>query len=513
MKRIINIFLTLSATFLLLAGCEDFLTLDDPNRTTVVNFWNSEKDLEQGIAAVYKMLSEESDGSYYMRTNPQLVEGRSDNYTVSTDVIGRYEIGSYVNTISSNNSYQVWRAQYRGIFRANQVLYYAPGMEKVDAGKRNTMIAEAKFLRGLYYFHLVNEFGSVPIRSNLAETKEDYFVERSPVEDIWKQILTDWDEAEPVLPVKWDAAYAGRATRGAAIAFKGRAYLYQKEWNKAIAEYEKLVNNEATYGYALMEDYFHLWDGKHRNCKESIFEVQYSRNQGEVWGGRLATSTVYAQECAGGGLVGGWEEIIPTQYMLKNFTKELTVDGDFDPRALATIAWDYPGCIYYQRPFAELYEGAIGRGENPIKNRKNCNHWNLNEGDWRSDLNEIPMRYADVLLSLAEAYTMTGQVGKAVPLVNRIRSRANLVDKTDEMNGWNQDQMMEEIRHQRNVELNREYVRFFDLRRWGILEQIIKDSQKLGWNNFRPRYEYYPIPEIELNANHLITQNPAWQAN
>ena len=513
MNKIFIKFLTLSAALLFLAGCsDDFLTLDNPNQTTIMKFWQSEKDLEQGVAATYKSLSEDGDGSYYMRTNPQLVEGRTENFQVSTDVIGRYEIGSYVNTISSNNSYQIYRFAYRGVFRANQVLKYGPEMTKVADGIRNTMIGEAKFLRGLYYFHLVTEFGSVPLITQLAETSEDYFVDRSPMEDIWQQILTDWEEAEPVLPISWGPEYAGRATKGAVIAFKGRAYLYRSEWNKAIAEYEKLVNNESTYGYDLMEDYFHLWDGQHRNCKESIFEVQYSRNQGDVWGGRTATSTVYAQEVAGGS-VGGWEEIIPTETLLKAMTKELTVDGDFDPRATSTIAWNYPGCIYYQVPFDSAYATQIERGDVVVKNRKNCNWWNTDEGDWRSDLNEIPMRYADVLLSLAEAYTMTGQVGRAVPLVQRIRSRAHLADKTAEMNGWNQQQMMEEIMHQRNVELCREYVHFFDLRRWGTLETVIRESQELGWQNFRKRYEYYPIPEGELNSNPQLTQNPEWLQN
>jgi hypothetical protein len=404
------------------------LDLDDPNRSTITKFWQSKDDLEKGIAATYKMLNEESDGSYYMRTNPQLAEGKTENYQVSTDVIGRYEIGSYVNTISSNNTAQIFRAQYRGIFRANQVLAYAPEMDQVDEETRNTVTGEAKFLRGLYYFHLVNEFGSVPITTRLVETTEDYFVENSPIEDVWKQIISDWDAAEAVLPLKWDSEYAGRATKGAVIAFKGRAYLYQKEWNNAIAEYEKLVNNEAQYGYELMEDYAHLWDGQHRNCKESIFEVQYSRNQADVWGGRTATSTVYAQEVAHS-RAQGWGEIIPTETLLKAMTKEQTVNGDVDPRAKATIAWNYPGCVYYQVPFDSLFARELeryeaGEAQRPIANTKNCNWWNVNEGDWRSDLNEIPMRYADVLMSLAEAYTMTGQVGKAAPLVHRIRTRA-----------------------------------------------------------------------------------------
>ena len=264
--------LTSIIVLLLIGGCsEEFLTLDNPNQVTTVKFWQTEGDLVQGIAATYKMLSEESDGSYYMRTNPQLTEGKTENFTVSTDVIGRYEIGSYVNTMSNNNTAQIFRAQYRGIFRANQVIHYAPQIAVINEDLRSTIIGEAKFLRGLYYFHLVNEFGSVPITTELAQTDADYFKSKATVEELWQQIISDWNDAEAVLPVKWSSAWTGRATKGAAIAFKGRAYLYQKEWAKAIAEYEKLVNNEATYGYALMEDYAQLWDG-HPRCMDQFGE-------------------------------------------------------------------------------------------------------------------------------------------------------------------------------------------------------------------------------------------------
>jgi starch-binding outer membrane protein, SusD/RagB family len=503
--------LTSIIVLLLIIGCsEKFLELDNPNQVTTLKFWQTQTDLEQGIAATYKMLSEESDGSYYMRTNPQLTEGKTENYTVSTDVIGRYEIGSYVNTMSNNNTAQIFRAQYRGIFRANQVIQYAPQIKDITEELRNTIVGEAKFLRGLYYFHLVNEFGSVPITTALVQTDEDYFKERSPIEDVWTQIISDWNDAETVLPIAWSSEWIGRATKGAVIAFKGRAYLYQGKWTEAIAEYEKIVNSEATYGYALMPNYAALWDGQHRNSIESIFEVQYSRNKADVWGGRTASSTVYAQEvCANE--AGGWEEILPTKTLLAAMTQELTADGDFDPRAKATIAWNYPGCVYYTMNFDSLYtEEETETGLPVIHNRKNCNWWNKNEGDWRSDLNEIPMRFADVLLGLAEAYTQNNQVDKAAPLVHRIRTRANLADKLAVMSGWSKTEMMTEIMHQRNVEFAREFVHFFDLRRWGTLEQVITDSKELGWDNYEPRNEYYPIPEAELNANPKMTQNPAW---
>ena len=255
-KIFIQKILALVIGLVFLIGCsEDFLNLDSPTQVTTLKFWQTPTDLEQGIAATYKMLSEESDGSYYMRTNPQLTEGKTENFTVSTDVTGRYEIGSYVNTMSNNNSYQVFRAQYRGIFRANQVLHYAPQINNITEDLRNIVIGEAKFLRGLYYFHLVNEFGAVPMTTEIAQTSDDYFMDKATEEEVWAQIISDWDDAEAKLPVKWESKWAGRATRGAAIAFKGRAYLYQAKWNEAITEYEKIQNNLATYGYDLLDNY------------------------------------------------------------------------------------------------------------------------------------------------------------------------------------------------------------------------------------------------------------------
>ena len=161
--------------------------------------------------------------------------------------------------------------------------------------------------------------------------------------------------------------------------------------------------------------------------------------------------------------------------------------------------------------FNSLYTAEEAESGKPVvQNRKNCNWWNMNEGDWRSDLNEIPMRYADVLMGLAEAYTKNNQVDKAAPLVHEIRTRANLTDKLAIMSGWSTTEMMTEIMHQRNVEFAREFVHFFDLRRWGTLESVIKTSKELGWENYVKRNEYYPIPEAELNANPKMTQNPEW---
>jgi hypothetical protein len=125
-----------------------------------------------------------------------------------------------------------------------------------------------------------------------------------------------------------------------------------------------------------------------------------------------------------------------------------------------------------------------------------------------SNINEKCLRYADILLMYAEAVTMQGRPAEAYPLMKRIRDRATLADLPA---GYTQDQMMIEIRHQRMIEFFREGLRFYDLKRWGLLETEIAASDKEGKANYKTKFEYFPIPQNELNTNPNIHQNPAWQ--
>jgi hypothetical protein len=347
----------------------------------------------------------------------------------------------------------------------------------------------------------------VPVTTAVAETSDDYFKEKSSMDEVWAQAIRDFKIGEKYLPDTWDAANKGRASRGAALAFLGRSYLYQADYDSTIIMLEQIVDHETDFGYGLQQNYAELFDGQHENSVEGVFEIQYSNIGGtSIWASNEVDkpqSTFIAQECAPGE-VGGWFEMWPSQVLLDSFLVEPTAAGEVDPRAVATIAWDYPGCVYYQKDFSATW------GSDEIWLRKNQNWWDANEGEWKSELNEYGIRYADVLLMLAEAYTMTGQVAKAAPLVQRIRERAGLENKQVLMMTYSQDRMMEEIRHQRNLEFAREGLHFYDLRRWGLLESTIKDAKQLGYQNYSSKFEYYPIPEDELNNNPNMTQSDAW---
>lgn len=490
----------------LFSSCSDNLELQNPSKVTTGSFWQTPEDLESGLATVYNVLVDNNNAGYWEIQAMQLKENRTENFVARNDVPGRYAVSSYKNTPSTSETTGMYKAMYIGIFRANQVINYAPQIKNIDETKRAQIVAEATFLRGLNYFNLVNEFGSVPIFTDLVKESADYFKEKSTEEEVWKQVIADFQAAATSpLPEIYPSALKGRVTKNTAIAYLGKSYLYLKDWAKAEEQFSKLVNNESANGFGLLDDYAQLFDGKHENSKESVFEIQFSRQGGAtIWGGNPSErtrATTMAQELAPGE-VGGWFELLPTKVLLDAMTKEKTADNNFDPRALATLAWNYPGSTYYNSDFATKF------GANAIWIRKNQNWWNNDEGGWKSELNEYAMRYADVLLMLAEAKTMQGKVAEAIPLVKRIRDRAKLA--VIPMTGWNQTQMMDEIMHQRNIEFAREGIHWYDLRRWGTLEKVIKASKVGGYLNYSAKYNYFPIPESELNNNPKMTQNANW---
>ena len=502
-------YILLISAAILMGSCSDsFLKLDNPNKITTNNYWKTTSDLESAVATIYSIMVEDYQGQYGT-TNWELKDGRTENFAIRNDVRARYEIATFLNTASNGYASDLYKGCYVGIFRANQVIQYGGAMT-IDDAVKTPLIAEARFLRGLNYFFLVNDFGSVPIITTVAASTSDYFTAKSPIEDVWQQAISDLEYAKENLPVTWASDKKGRATKGAAAAYLGRIYLYRGEYDKAATQLKSVVDNESSYGYGLQANYSELFDGNHENAVEGVFEMQYSLTGGtSIWTSDPASktrATFIAEECAPGE-VGGWFEFSPTKVLLNSFLEEPAKDGGFDPRATTTLAWNYPGCKYYTFDFLSKW------GADEIWLRKNQNWWNSNEGDWRSALNEYGMRYADVLLMLAEAYTMeaTPNLSAAATLVHRIRERATLTNKLVAMQAYSKDQMMTEIRHQRNLEFAREGLHFYDLRRWGLLESTIKSNLKLGYQNYTAKFEYYPIPENELNNNPKITQSDPWK--
>jgi len=173
--------------------------------------------------------------------------------------------------------------------------------------------------------------------------------------------------------------------------------------------------------------------------------------------------------------------------------------------------WDYPGATFYTKPFTDFkllfgYSSMFKKYQNYTQTGEITGA--SGASDYTSSNNERALRYADVLLMIGESLTMQGKTAEAFPYIKQIRDRAQLPAIAVPAG---QDQMMTEIRHQRMIEFARENQRFYDLKRWGLLQQEITNSDKVGKQYYVPgKYDYWPIPQSEINSNNKMVQNSNW---
>ncbi|SHM42143.1 Starch-binding associating with outer membrane [Chitinophaga jiangningensis] len=503
MKKIL---ISVAATLVFASCSRDTLDLTNPNQITTETFWKTESDVKSALAGTYGLFKNVNGGLWGVR-GVELSNGRGDDFFIRNDVAALYQLSTFTNTPDNGVSEGVYNVCYRAIFRANQIL---ENVSKVglEADKEKAYIAEAKFLRGLNYFILVTNFGDVAIRTKVPVVTDDYFVAKSPEKDVWAQVIKDFTEAAADLPV----TNYGRATKGAALGMLGKAYVYTKDYVNAATILQSLTM--APFNYSLTANYEDNFKEDTENNSESLFEIQLSDVGGtNPWAGENANETLgvtTAQEFAPGE-VAGWFEVSPTDKLFNEFQKEKTTTNELDPRMYATLIWDYPGATFYNKPFTAFklqfgFKSMFKKYQNYTQNNELKGS---KGGDYTSSINERVLRYADIELLLAEALTMQGRTGDAYSYLQDVRSRAKLGLLA---NGLGQDAMMAEIRHQRMIEFAREGQRFYDLKRWGLLQQEITNSDKVGKQYFvNGKHDYFPIPQSEITTNAKMEQNERWK--
>jgi tetratricopeptide (TPR) repeat protein len=485
---------------------------------------------------------------------------------------------------------------YDGVQKANNVIRSVSSMS-LDDDTKAVYIAEAKFLRAVFYFNLLDLYGGVPYYDETIDVNAEYSnmkKPRSTAGEIRSYILNDLNEAISKLRVSWDVPDYGRATRGAAYALRGKVFLYNKEWENAIADFEEVVNNKSNnYGYALDPDYariFKLYDGD--KSPEMIFAVQNKGGAGNAYG--MPMNLVLGNRGAYGsgqatimpsvelvdmyekpdGSPFDWEDIFPgynstpvengqqaakrKEYLsvemeggaivgLRNVdtAKILNAYKNRDPRLMATVIVPYSHYLgWVSNQPADLMlaldnnkPGVLAAGT------LYCDVANFNNYFWRkfvaeADLGgsitdrshtpfEFPIiRYADVLLMLAEAYNEDNRLDKAVIELNKVRARQSVnLPGLNSGAAWlavtTKEQMAERIRKERAVELAGEGLRFSDLRRWGFAvasEAIAVNGagvniygETLFQRKFTERDMLWPVPAVEIEQNpDLKPNNPGW---
>lgn len=493
----------------LFAGCDDFLTLESPD-FSADRFWRDSLDIEMGLSAAYGQL-ENRTSTYDMAEIKFPVEAfREDVMVTGADVANYPNWGELAKFSYNNGNSQIklyWMNNYNGINYVNNVLF---GINKVQQSEHpmtkethDMLFGEASFLRGYYHMKLILNWEKIIIRDAYMTTEEQTHKALSTREDAWDFIISEFKKAT-ALPSVRKPEEVGRATSAAAYAYLGWAYLTRayetpEKKNEYLDAAVKAFDEIKDYG--LEKDFLSMFNGTNKNCKESIFEVQFI----ETTADGTRHKHVLHKWIASGYKLGGWDEIRPSEMILNELKKEgrIATTGDFlDSRAYATAFFADPyfetGKKVYNYNYSQiLVDKKTGTSYTCFRKYLPDNNTAL-----RNDLcsTNVPlMRYANVMLMKAEALNELGHPEQAIPLINEIRE---VHGDMPAMVGTSQDDVRAQIEHERLMEFSMENLRWYDLRRWGKLDAAMKAAGRINFNE--ERNSFYPIPLMEVQANNEI---------
>lgn len=464
-------------------SCNDNdLELTNPNELSPETFFKSEAQVQSSVNAAYANL--QTRGLYARhiffaldnmaqenKGNPQLEGNKKPfldfSFDASSDIIQFY-----------------WETCFLGISKANFVLDNEDKIQALPTSvltqeKKNKFLGEAHFLRAYYYFLLVPRFGDLPLY-----TKQTIVgAARSPKADIYKLIEADFDFASKNLLSK-TVEDKGRATKEAAFAYLGKALLYQKKYDEALAAFNKVT------GFTLETNFYNNFMDETEHGPESIFEIEYDEKLGvaDKWGSDtagdgVAESTLRGQEY--GNL--GWYNVYPSDDILDEYEPNDKRFGD---------TFYVPGSKYNNG--ANTMTAANFSSSEGLRRagwKKYQNYYKRIDENLDSSINFKVMRYSDVLLMMAECESMRagGVQATAIGYINQVRFRAGVPLLATTLT---KDQVFTALIHERKVELAGEQVRFDDIIRWGIA------GTELAGTGFKAgRSELWPIPNRETSSN------------
>lgn len=519
-----NIFLAslLAAGVLTLSSCEDFLTENDPNHIVAENFFSTENDVERAVNGAYMALRS---GSCMGEGSTAYTEERSDN-------AGRWDNQSAAGepfqftdfSLLPGNTYlkSHWSAMFKTINNANFAIKGAGEITFSDNASKNNYMAEARFVRALTYFDVVRKWGDAPLVTQYLSTPDDINANTHRVDkaQVYALIVEDlkFGLEESTLPDHQPEGGKGRANKAAIAGLLGKVYLTMAHvlddgnrteyLNNAKAYLEHCYGmrsfdrlSEISFDPEAADGVFNV--SNKSACPEILFQIVYRQGDKDYHSsvakdtqpGGATTNSLYASQG------------VPMLKVTPDLVKEFETSDNGYAWTDARLEWsvghsDSQNC-YYVTKYRDKSEaaGTLGYGGN----------------DW------IILRYADVILMLAEVNEALGNENEAVRYLNEVRERAGVPDyevaSTDATYSSKFPTLKLAILHERRVELAFENQRWFDLLRFFTPSELVDymhsknqaDYNESNLQNFTETDIYYPIPYDEwlLNPEGMY-QNPGY---
>ena len=499
MKNRISVVLGFAAVLATSSCSKDFLNQTNPNAQTVDNYFQNENDVLLAVNGIYQALRSDNaigEGSGLFTEERSDNTGRNDNQSNAGEP---FQFGDFSLLPSNTYLKSHWVAMYQVISRANLVLSSIDKISFASEDTKKSYAAEAKFLRALIYFHMVRKWGDVPLvtkQMSLDEVKANTF--RSKDTAVYSQIVADLlDVVNSPLPNFQTGANVGRVSKAAGNALLGQVYLTiaqtindgKRNDNLAKAkQYLTACYDMRKFGELKEIPYTDVFSvDKKGSCPELILQIVYK--QGDA---------TYSSKIAGNNQAAG--ESINSQKVTSGVGGNVTGDliNDYEANDL-------------RKDFSVHYANASNVKDWYITKFRDVSDAAGKSGYGGNDF--ILIRYADVILMLAEVNMYLGDNATAIRFLDQVRARAGMPDYATSMQDAAYSAKFPTLKlailHERRVELAFENHRWFDLLRTFTTQELVdyfhaKDQSSFGiakLSNFALKDRYYPIPFDEYKLD------------
>lgn len=527
MKKIIYTVL-LSAG--VLASCTPDLDTYPKDALSPAMFWKSKKDADLALTACYR--------GFESGTTILYRDCASDDAYNNFAHEGWRKVGNGEMTAADPG---VSYYSYTTIVRCNNFLKNIDQVSALDATTKEVYKSQVRFIRAYRYFLMYLSYGGVPLVLDTYASPEEAKVPRNSAEEVANFIKTELEAIIPSLPTSYPASEYGKVTKGAAQALLMRYYLYSSDFVNALKVAKEIQ------GYELFSDYAGLFNPENEKNNEVILSVQQVVD---------LYSIDYTPFLPNG--VGGWSSVVPTQDLVDAYQMadgrtidEAKLTGDYDeanpyknrdPRLRATII--YPGQLWTGSPYKSIEVGNndyFNKADNATKTgynyRKYLNRYDNSSGFWNSGADIFIFRYAEVLLTIAEASNeVSGPSSEVYDALNKIRTRAGMPN-VDMSKYGSKESLREFIRNERRVEMAMEGIRRWDIIRWKIAPAVLNKkiygtkrgtvlattqangdhdvnlnlpANEIETRQFEDKHYLFPIPQSAIDKNNKLVNNPGY---
>jgi hypothetical protein len=523
MKRstFLSLLLGLPAT-ISLSSCSDFLSKQPLDQPSTKAFWKTEDQARMWVNNLYNSLgnSNSSDNG-----DPIICAFSDDAFGRAGQAANKVANGSFDAT---SNQVEV-RWNYHHIRLCLSFFEHIDKVPNVSKIAKDRLSGQVNFLLAYNYHRLARLYGDIPFfKKPLTIAESDIKV--SSKSDVVKYVLTQLDMAIKKLPVAWPNSETGRITKGAALSLKARVLLYNNRWSETAQVAKKVMDLNI---YELYPSFGDLFKSETNNkTKEVILAYEYANKQ------RISFINRYYAPVS----MGGYALVLPTNELQASFRmkdglpigKSPMYDDKYpflnrDSRYYDTFLWHgqkLNGAVL------DLTTSEYSFAITYIYFRKYIE--DLKNHVWQSHTNWILFRYADVLLMYAEAKNeASGPEPSIYDALDLIRKRAGMPD-VNRNKYSDQDSLRQLIRNERRVELAGEGLRYMDIIRWRIAENVLnidlKSMDLASWAKgpivhgkpklvqrpvetrvFDSAKDYvWPIPQKALDDSTNLKQHPEW---